>query len=269
MGGGQRRGLAGAERGVSDVYAFSLTFAIIIVGVGLVSLVALDPIATFSDNQQVVNSERGLQAAGSTVDDIHRGGDVYKQFDLVPGGGALFVNETSIELEANGLGEELPEFDGDTIDVQTKALEHQFEDRSLGYEAGGVFRTDAAGLSYRPSIRCGERATVSLVRLTTTDDIRTGTVFDPDIVIDPTRVPAETPATAANEFAAFEVRRDGVQQATIADNITIDVSGTASPENWNQHLEGTGWEDNGDGEWECDVARVSVRITTVELGQLE
>ena len=42
------------ERGVSDVLAFALTFAIIITGVGLVSLVALDPLAAFSDNQEVV-----------------------------------------------------------------------------------------------------------------------------------------------------------------------------------------------------------------------
>jgi len=258
------------ERAVSDVLAFALTFAIIITGVGLVSLVAFDPLASFSDDQEVVNSERGLQAAGATVDDIHRSGDRYGQFDLVPGDGALFVNETVIVVEGDGLGEQLPEFgNGDTITVPVHALEHRFDERSLGLEAGGVFRTDAAGLSYGPSIRCADGQTVvSLVNLTTAGEIHTSASFDRGVAIGPTRTPTETPATAANEFAAFELRHAGVTQAQVEGTVSIDVSGTASPTNWNQALEGDDWASDGDG-WGCETDGATVRIVTVELTQLE
>lgn len=258
------------ERGVSDVLAFALTFAIIITGVGLVSLVALDPLAAFSDNQEVVNSERGLQAAGSTVDDIHRSGDRYGQFELVPGDGALFVNETTITVEGEALGENLPAFgDGDSITVPVQALEHRFDERSLGLEAGAVFRTDAAGLSYGPSVRCvDDRAVVSLVNLTTAGEIRTSGSFDPGVAIGPTRTPAETPATAANEFAAFELRHAGVSLAHVEGPLDIDVSGAASPTNWNQALADDGWTPVGDG-WRCETDDATVRIVTIELTQLE
>ena len=270
------------ERGVSDVLAFALTFAIIITGVGLVSLVALDPLAAFSDNQEVVNSERGLQAAGSTVDDIHRSGDRYGQFELVPGDGALFVNETTITVEGEALGETLPAFgdeDNNSITVPVQALEHRFDERSLGLEAGAVFRTDAAGLSYGPSVRCvDDRAVVSLVNLTTAGEIRTSGSFDPGVAIGPTRTPAETPATAANEFAAFELRHAGVSLAQVEgplDNettITVDVSETASPTNWHQALADDGWEYDEDEDRDrlhCDTDEATVRIVTIELTQLE
>ena len=260
------------DRGVSDVLAFSLTFGIIIVGVGLVSLVALDPITAFSESQEITNSERGLQAAGATIDGIHRSGDVYNQFDLVPGGGGLFVNETSITLEGpdgGGLGDGLGD-SGDDITIQTNALEQQFDEESLGFEAGAVFRTDAAGLSSGPAIRCdGDQAIISLVNLTTTDDISTGGEFSSDVRISPTREPAETPATAANQFASFEVRYDEVQQNRTDGNVSIDVSETASPENWNQHFDDAGLEEDEDDIWECGADQVFVRIVTIELGQLE
>jgi FlaG/FlaF family flagellin (archaellin) len=262
MGGGR------PNRAVSDVLAFSLTFAIIITGVGLVSVVALEPITTFSDNQEVVNGERGLQAAGSTIDDIHRSGDPYERFDLVPGDGTLFVNETTLTLEGDELGAALGG-SGDSFTLQANALEHRFEDRSLGLEAGAVFRTDALGLSYGPSIRCDDgRATVSLVKLTTTDTIRTSGTFDRDVAIGPTRAPAGTPIAATNGFAAFEAEYGGVEQTSVDGNVSIDVSGSAAPENWNQHLADAGWTDDGNW-WVCDTDRAFVRIVTVELTQLE
>lgn len=258
---------ASRERAVSDVLAFTLTFAIIITAVALVSTGALTPLTAFTDHQQVINSERGMQATASTLDELHRSGDTYRQFDFVPGTGDLFVKETSITIESDDV--ELDELDGttDTVDIQVNALTNRFdEDVSTAYEAGAVVRTDRARLSSDPSMRCGDTVIVSLVELS--GDIETSGEFRGDVVLSPTSVPAAAPVGVNNRFVSFEVERGEVRQVRGDGEVTIDVSDTVHPERWSRYFEEAGWDAENDFEWSCEGENVLIRVVELELSQL-
>jgi hypothetical protein len=301
------------ERGVSDVLAFTLTFAIIITGVGLVSTVALEPITDFTDRQETVNSERGFQNAASTIDGLHLHGDTYGQFDLVPGDGELFLGRQQV----GGLaGEGLAFFDrpGDDdleqpfkqlnnsieatdfgsvgsvsfLQVKTNTLVNRLEDGStVGYEAGAVFRSDAAGLSYDPAIEFrrldggGLEAYVSIVNLLPAGNITVAiNEFEQNLAIGPTEIPAGTPVTANNRFAKFEVERSTVAQ--VSNQTDADFSISPRPlignESWLEFFEQKAQQypevsvptDPVLGPLPtCDCDRVTIRIVEVELSQLE
>jgi hypothetical protein len=246
------------ERGVSDIVAFTLTFAIIITGVGLVSTVALEPITDFSDRQDVVNSERGFQAAATTIEELSRGGGVYEQVDIVPGDGNLylarqqpvstgmffgnsvgneggllfFTSEPSLQNKFDSLNDSVAggKYDLGFLAVETNSLLNRFDEGSyVGYQAGAVFRSDAAGMSYEPPVEFRQTpsgdvsAYVSIVNLVPGENVTTASGFNSDVAIGPTQVPSGTPVTAANSFASFEVERTNVAQ------VTESVGATGTP----------------------------------------
>lgn len=313
------------ERGVSDIVAFTLTFAIIITGVGLVSTVALEPITDFSDRQDVVNSERGFQAAATTIEELSRGGGVYEQFDVVPGDGSLYLARQQpasagapfgLDDEAglvalsddSGLQNKFASLDkstaggkatGPSITFETNSILNRFgEDSYVGYQAGAVFRSDAAGLSYEPPFEFREigstgelAAYISIVNLVPGDNIQTASGFNSDVAIGPTQVPSGTPVTASNEFASFEVERTNVAQIT-EENVdtskmtplgfgALDARGIAY-ENWFEYFEEVA-EDFSSSQLEAtkigannfpalscgQCAEVTIRVVDVTISQLE
>lgn len=319
------------ERGVSDVLAFTLTFAIIITGVGLVSTVALEPITDFTDRQETVNSERGFQNAASTVDGLHLHGDTYGQFDLVPGDGDIFLaRQTSGGPVVSGVGlierpgaaatptpnnisDDLVELNqsidatdnftvptppppaatppnGEALLVETNTLVNRLEDgSSVGYEAGAVFRSDAAGLSYEPAIEFrrldsgGLEAYVSIVNLLPAKnvDVSVGG-FEQNLAIGPTEIPAGTPVTAANRFSKFEVERGTVAQVSdqVNGEFGIWYNSLFGNESWQgffeqqaQQFSEVQLEDDFTfanlQSVTCDCERATIRIVEVRLSQLE
>lgn len=267
-------GVAGRsdERAVSDVVAFTLMFSIIILSVALVSILAVGSLVDFSDAQHVQNNDRGTQAVASTLDNIHRSGDSYRQVDISPGDGNLFFNQTSITIESDDVNlTALAGPDEDEAAVPIGALETRFErsDRTIyvAYEGGGVFRTDYAEPRYRPSLTCGDDTTiVSVVNLTTDDSIYETGVFNSEFVIQPTNVPGSVPFAATNEYATFEAERVGQETARGSGEVELDVSETAHPEQWERFFESAeGWTDDG----ECDTDAVLIRVVTIELSHYD
>jgi len=268
-----RAGESGRERAVSDVLAFTLTFAIIITAVGLVSTGALTPLTTFTDNQQIVNSDRGFQATASTIDNLHRSGDTYRQFDVVPGSGDVFVNETAITIESDDIDlEELDESaTSDQAEIEVQSLENVFDEAAVNYEAGAVMRSNSIFLSHSPSITCDDDvAIVSLVNLTTDETISAGGSFSNDVVLQPTNLPSAAPVGADNRFVSFEVERGETRQVRGEGEFTIDVSETAQPDRWDRYFEDEEWDDEGDRQWSCDPDdTVVIRVVDVELSLLD
>lgn len=296
------------ERGVSDVLAFTLTFAIIITGVGLVSTVALEPITDFTDRQETVNSERGFQNAASTIDGLHLHGDTYGQFDLVPGDGDIFLARQRLSgTFGQGISLISQDFDSEfdqlnqsiagtdkllpsILRINTNTLVNRLEDGStVGYEAGAVFRSDAAGLSYDPAIEFrnvggGTEAYISIVNLLPGENVSVSAGgFEQNLAIGPTEVPAGTPVTAANRFAKFEVKREAVSQVsnTTSNPFGIYYNTLTGNESWEGFFEqkaqqftnvslldpaATGFPATA---LRCDCTRVTVRIVEVRLSQLE
>ncbi|GEM_PF-1689293 len=265
------------KRGISDVLGFTFTFAIILTGVGLISISGFGALDTFVDNQQVTNGDRGMQATASSFDSIQRSGEQYRQVDIVPGSGDIFLNETALTIESDDLNlttlvEGASE---DDAKININALEHRFDDVSVGYESGGVLRTNAADPSYRPSIRCSEEvALVSLVSLSSDETIRESGEFRSDIRLDPQNVPEDSPVNAANQFVSVEANATGTAQVrgdTEDEPVTLNVSETAFSDQWDAYFDthdDWGWDESNQ-EATCDSKTAVIRVTQIELSVLE
>lgn len=257
------------ERAVSDIVAFVLTFSIIIAGVGIVSVGGFDQLTEFTNNQQLENSDRGMQAAASTVDKLHRNSDTYRQFDLALGGGNVWYNETSIDVTIGG----------NETTYHIDALEHRFDlsygEVSLAYEGGGMFRTNSASPRHDPAIRCsGDEVIVSLVNLTAAENIHRSGAYASEIVLQPTGVPQESPVSADNQFMSLRAELVGQERILETDDdgieLEVDVSETAYPAQWGQYFEAEGWDSTpADDVYECSGETVLVRVSTIELSLLQ
>lgn len=267
------------QRAVSDVVAFVLTFSIIIAGVGIVSTGGFGQLTEFTNDQQVDNSDRGMQAAAATVDKLQQNGDTYREFDLALGGGNIWLNETTLTLESTGVNLSALGGDPDEAAIPLNALEHRF-DRSdevvnLAYEGGGAFRTGTANPGYRPSVTHntdapGNRTVISLVNLTTDESIDRSGSYASELTISPTGVPQSVPLTADSQFISFSAER--VDQTQVyngsANNITIDVSETAYPDQWEFYFEDR-WTEEDKYVYSAESDAVLVRVVTVELSLLQ
>jgi len=255
------------ERGISDLVAFVLMFAIIIAGVGVVSLGAFDNLAEFSDREQIESGERGLSAAAAALDNLHRQNDTRRTFSLALGGGSVYLNESRIRLAVTGSS-------GFDETYLVNATEHRFdrspEDVTVAYEGGAVFRSPGFGARYGPSIECSDdTAIVSLVRLEA-DNFAISKGYDSTVTLNPRGLPGESPVADLDETLLFsaEIVDQNRTYRTFpgTEDLRVDVTGSAVPEQWGDYFEGAGWSSPSAGVYECgDVDTVLVRISTVEL----
>jgi hypothetical protein len=269
------------RRAISDVVAFVLTFAVIISGVGIVSIGGFDRLTEFTNEQEVDNSERALEAAAATVDTLHRNSDTYREFDLTLSGGTVVFNQTSLTIESDGLN--LSEFgtgkDENETMIRINALEHRFDlsdkDPAIVYEGGGVFRTGTTRPGYKPSFSFeDDTAIISLVNLTTDSTIGRINDFERDVVIQPTGIPDSSPVSADNQLTCFNARLENQQRLYETEDVSdleIDASGTAYPDLWEFYFENRddeNWDDNG-STYELDgtLDSVLLRVSTIELSK--
>jgi hypothetical protein len=263
---------SGRERGVSDLVAFVLMFAIIITGVGIVSLGAFDNLEEFSDREQIESSERGLSAAAATLDNLHRQNDTRRSFSLALGGGSVYLNESEIGI--NVTDNSYSEFNETYL---INATEHRFdrspEDITVAYEGGGVFRRPGFGSRYQPSLECtNDTAIVSLVKLEA-DNFAISKGYDSTTTLNPRGLPGESPVADLDDtllFSATIVEQEPRIARDVGEGLRINVTESANPEQWEDYLEGSGWSDVTTSDdvyqYECgSVDTVLVRISTVEL----
>jgi hypothetical protein len=258
------------DSGASDIIAFVLMFAIIILGVGIVSLGAFGDLAEFSDREQVESGERGLAAAASTLDSLHRQDDTRRKFNIAPGEGTVFLNSSTINVNVTD-----SKYERLNMTVQTNSLEHLFRrspnDVTLAYESGAVFRSPGVRARYPPSLECvpDETAIVSLVNLTGANfNIGGGESSPPPL--NPRGLPGESPVADLGQTLIFSAELQNRQRevATFSDDesIRLNVSASANPQQWESYLDDQGWDEVDDFLWECkDVDRALVRVTTIEL----
>jgi hypothetical protein len=257
------------DSGASDIIAFVLMFAIIILGVGIVSLGAFGDLAEFSDREQVESGERGLAAAASTLDSLHRQDDTRRTFNIAPGEGTVFLNSSIINVNVTD-----STYERLNTTVQTNSLEHLFDrspnDVTLAYESGAVFRSPGVRARYPPSLECvpDETAIVSLVRLTG-DNFNIGGGESSPPPLNPRGLPGESPVADLGQTLIFSAELQDRQRevAKFSDeSIRLNVSASANPQQWESYLDDQGWDEVDDFLWECeDVDRALVRVTTIEL----
>lgn len=266
------------SRGVSDLVAFVLMFGIIITGVGVVSLGAFGNLTEFSEREQVENSERGLTAMASTLDEFQRQSDTYRsEIKLAIGGSSSY-------LEASSIGISIEDSSGNTVynnggnPFPVNSLEQRFdrspEDVVVSYEGGAVYRRPGFGARYSPSLSCdtsgqNDVAIVSFVTLNASN-FRITRDYQQDTTLNPRSLPGESPVADLDTTLLFSARLDEANQTREyiegSDlTVNVDVSGTENPEQWEDYFQNSEWTWSGPvGECQ-DVDAVLIRQTVVQL----
>lgn len=272
--------VASDDRGVSDVVAFVLTFSIIILSIGTVSIVGVDNLTEFRDTEQINSAERGMSALAASFEDIHSHSDRFRAMELSLSGGAIrTASESTLQISVAD-----PSGPDSTWTYDVGSLRHRLDTPAgnvlISYEGGGVFSSRHASPLYEPALRCttgpSDTAIVSVVNLT--GDLFYAGASPGDLNIDPGSVPADAPVrdgeVAVDIFAALEPD-DATDSGLLYDaqtgaskTVSLNVSGMASRDAWRRHLDGdTGWQSVG-GEpyrFTCEAQRVVVRLSTLEL----
>ena len=256
------------DRGLSDVIAFTLMFAIIIAAVAAVATVGVDQLTELRDREQINSAERAMEGFAATVDDIHRHGDPFRVVALSLGNGGIWVQESTISVSTPGTAVEIP----------VNSLRHRLDGNAgavtISYEAGGVFRSDGAGASYEPRVACSPStgtAVVSVVNLTTGDsiDIAGGSSSRP--LIDPLEVPGDAPARDTEQNVRLRASSLSTWSRSLSTTggVSVNVSETATPEQWAMSFESAeGWTATGNRTFTCTAAdTVLVRNTTIRLSR--
>ena len=241
------------DRGVSDLIGFILMFSIIAGSVSIIYLVGFDTLEDFSDNEDLETADRAMRGVAESFEDIHRQGAPARSIDVGVGGANLDLLDSSLQIEVNGSsGSKLER----TVTTNALVIQQEGAPQAVAYESGALFRTGDAGsiVRHRPVFNCGEDAAIlSVVRLRGSISIS---------VDDPVQITGRR-----TETSRLHPQPGASPKAT---NITLDVSDSRYSEAWTGYLDRVGTEDEGwteqsEGVYRCDVDRVYVRQTTIEI----
>lgn len=248
-----RRRAATSDRGLSNVVAFVITFSIIIVSVTIVSTAGLGHLTELRDAEQVQSAERAMQGAATDMDRLDRG-DPAHVLSFTVDDRSVWVNESWISI--NVTTEDGTGWDHARA-FRVNALEHRLtgrsDDISVVYESGAVMRSDGAEPAYRPDWHAGEDAVIlTLVNITTDESIRVSAGYSQAAQLGPRqavpgRAPATDPDSTVQLLAATNLSRDSVVAHRqlpdgTAGNVTVNVTRSANPVQWQYYLEAAGWE---------------------------
>ena len=258
-------GEAETERGVSEVVAFILVFAIILGSVGLLYSTAFGAMMDYQENEQETNAVRAMDSLTDNFNDVLRNNGVnqrYGELSLREGRVSSSSGGTALNVSING-SEPIGTDDGDSrfagygdgTTAELGEFAYETDGGKISYEGGGLVRSDETGnvVLREPQLRCNpERNTaiVSLVAVSAEDrSIQSSTSQGVDMVVQ---------------------NRTSVVY-TGADNVTISIDETAYETAWNDVLSGD-W-DTGDDDLEgvcepegsTELERVVVTLVGVDI----
>ena len=242
---GDRSQRTETDRGVSEVVAFVLVFAIIIGSVGVLYMTGFQSMTSYQEGEQLRNAERAMSALTENFNDIQRNGAIEER------SGELALRDGRVGVSANGttLGISI---DGTEVEnVSTGTITYQRGSSIIASEGGGVFRgvdgepTQSVVLD-QPKITCNEDGGTALISLL---------VIDSDV---------EERSIAGSDGVELSAIQSDTHSKTYSvgsgDDVNISVSDSEYTNGWEQVLDRNGWSDG-----ECDVSRVTVRIVTVDV----
>jgi hypothetical protein len=230
------------DRAVSDTISFVLVFALIVSGVGLVTVFGMSSLADVKGGANADAAERGFVTLAENVDELEGSRSPVRTGDLSLADASLAVT-TGPSLAVDVGGSSVSET------VQVGGLEYRTGDTVVSYVGGGVFRTQDGGTAVvsSPSVRCtADHATVSVVRLT---------------ALDATSVGGGTAQVGV-------VRDDSalVFPRTRAPQTVTNVSVTTADPRWHRYFESQpSWTATGPDTYTCSTDRVFVRRTNVSV----
>lgn len=256
--GGRER--TATDRGVTDLIGFVLMFSIIIGGASVVYLVGFDTLEEIGNEEDLKTADRAMRGIAESFEDIHRQGVPSRSLEIGVDGASLDTRESRLRLEIDGASG--PKFERD---VTTNALviertEGNARSQRVAYESGALFRVARQGsiVRHRPVFSCeDDTAILSIVRLRGAVSVS----VDDSVRITGRRTETERLYPNRSTRAA-------------ADELRIDVRNSRYAGAWEGYFDRLGsgeqeWEDAPtDGVYSCDVDRVYIRRTTIEVEEL-
>ncbi|MFC7197070.1 hypothetical protein ACFQL4_24515 [Halosimplex aquaticum] len=243
--------LHGDERAARNMVGFTLTFAIIVVSVGLVATMGYPQIDNLSQTERLDNAEAGMELVASNFEQLQEQRATVRTNELSLSGGSLTVIEgPTVTVEA-----ENTDF---ARTYSVGGLQYAHEGTTITYENGGVFRTYGEGnvaIVDRPSMTCTEdRAVVSVVRVVPESTTKTGADY------------VSISGAAQTRELHFPINRTGPDSMAAADELRVSVSSRSIA--WNRHFEDAGNWTAGPtaGTFRCDgIEAMYVRETVVSV----
>lgn len=224
------------DRGVSEVVAFTLVFAIIIGSVTVVYAFGLPAMLSYQESEQVQNAERASVAMAENFNDVLRyDGIVERSSEITLREGSLSTPDETTTLTIDGIEEEGWESD----EVELGSLVYEHDDTMIAYQGGGVFRgeadTDGSVPIRQPKIAChDETGIISLVQ-----------------------IDADEPTVFSHEGREITIREQSTWTGTV-DDPDISADSDTFDRGWELALERYGWGD-------CNADEALVRIVTVDV----
>jgi FlaG/FlaF family flagellin (archaellin) len=235
-----------SHRAVSDVVAFVLVFSIIIASVGVVSVFGFGALDDLQEGEQNANAERAMAAMAVGMEDVLKHRSPRRQLSMNPQGKTLIVageTRSNVTITVNLTS------GGNVTETASGALVYAPEaNTEIGYEAGAVVRRerDRATMVRGPLTRCDSGTHASVTMPDLSQDGQAGGISSDGSVAIEARIPNNRRLTSKSVYP-------GDRLGTDVSNVTIDVSDSAYPSAWEDHLENEGWVETSSDVYKCDV----------------
>ncbi len=232
----------GDERGVSDVLAFMLVFAMILGSVTLMSTVGLQAMNDYQEFEQSQNAERAMTSLAANFDDVLRYDGVTERYgELSLRGGTITSGDSGTIVNVSS--------DDDTLDESYNLGTFTYESESgmLAYQGGGLIRaTESSSVSLEePGLTCDPDRDTALVSLI--------------------KVRSENRSIQSDGTLGVSITRTERNRTVydVDDDVTVDVdnSSTEYEQAWQSILNQGEWEDGTCSE----VDKVVVTVVTVDI----
>lgn len=239
------------DRGVSDLVAFTLTFSVIILSIGVVSVSGLSALAEVQTQTQTDAAEQAMEGLAETFAD-HRGDAAPRHVtDLQLSGDNIRREESSLEVSVNVTG---GGYVNRTVEMGT-FVRTSGETTAVAYTSGALFRVQKRGLVVvqRPPFRCdAASAHLALVNL------RGDTSFSTESAV-------QVESTREGVSVLYPNVSAGDDPSRGVESVSVNVSRTRYPDAWERLFEDelAGWQ-GSDGRYTCDgIDTAVIRATKV------
>lgn len=254
-------GLGLDDRGVSEVVAFILTFAIILGSVGLLYTTAFGAMHDYQENEQETNAVRAMDSLTDNFNDVLRNNGANQRYgelslrdgSITTGDGGTKLN---ITIHRSGGAETVGVSSadrfagyGDDVTAELGEFAYESDDSTIAYEGGGLVRGDETGsvVLREPQLRCNPDQNTAIISLVA--------------------VSAEDRSVQASSGlgVAMTVEDRSSKVYTGVENVTIEREDDGAYENaWNDILSGWSEGDGGCGDFGGD-GRVVVTIVEADI----
>lgn len=243
------------DRGVSDLVAFTLTFGVIVVSIGAVSVAGFGALNDIKSYKAADAAEQAMEGFADSVEDHRTRGVPRRTTSLQLGGDRISRFNSSLNISVNRTGSG---WTNETINTGALVRETG-DDTEIVYAGGSLFRVQRQGVTVvrTPTLRCGQNSVhTSLIEFQGSTYFSSETAVQIDTTLNRNRLvyPNVTGSRGAR-----------------AQSVIINVSNTEYTGGWERLFNTTldEWQSIGDDRYQCSPGPTNVtavvRVTAVEI----